>query len=114
MIKNISNEPVTLRWDGRERVLQPKEQMDIRDFNVPQDLVLLTEAKVGSKHSGKVEIVHGNSRTSSRRKKKNWPSVRPRSQKKRRPARPRSNDQQQERAGLRIQFPLLQAGRHTC
>jgi hypothetical protein len=58
MIKNISNEPVTLRWDGRERVLQPKEQMDIRDFNVPQDLVLLTEAKVGSKHSGKVEIVH--------------------------------------------------------
>lgn len=58
MIKNISNENVTLRWDGRDKVLKPKEQFDVRDFNVPQDLVLLVEGKIGAKNTGLVEIVH--------------------------------------------------------
>jgi hypothetical protein len=58
MIKNISNEDVVLRWDGRMKVLKPNEQFDVRDFNVPQDQVFLVENKVGSKRSGLVEIVH--------------------------------------------------------
>jgi len=58
MIRNISDKPITIKWDAREAVIQPKEQVDVRDLNVPQDHVLLVEQKIGAKHTGLVEIVH--------------------------------------------------------
>lgn len=58
MIKNISDKAVIIRWDGKERTLQPNEMLDIRDMNVAHEQVALTEGKIGSKLTGLVVLVH--------------------------------------------------------
>ena len=56
MIKNISKNPITLRWNSMEKILKPGQKVDVRDFNVPQNEVAGVEGKIGSKFHGQVVV----------------------------------------------------------
>lgn len=56
MIKNVSKSAVKIKWDSKSKILQPEESYDIREMNVPNDLVGLVENRIVNKFNGE-EVV---------------------------------------------------------
>lgn len=56
MLRNISTEPLTLKWNGKEIILHPQDALDVQEtFNLTEKEILAVEDRFVSKLKGKIE-----------------------------------------------------------
>ena len=56
MLVNITKETQKLKYNGKTRELKPKEGIDLRDFDIPNKAIPLTEKQLMTKHPGLYKI----------------------------------------------------------